>query len=156
MQNYDLLRERIRSSYRLLPENYRTNFREAVKQYTETFHEFAGTLGLALDRWMESCSVTTFEKLRELILVEHFISTLTPQIKMFVLDKNVKTIAAAAEAADLYVLNHAFINFHFITLLSPNRRNFKSYSNMQTIKPSQAFQQFSPQTRNKFQPQTKS
>uniref|UniRef100_A0A3B3BKY0 SCAN box domain-containing protein n=1 Tax=Oryzias melastigma TaxID=30732 RepID=A0A3B3BKY0_ORYME len=59
------------------------------------------------DSWCLSARVTTFEGLRELILLEQFKSSISSCVSTFVGDRGVKTVAEAAALADDYFLTHS-------------------------------------------------
>ena len=59
-----------------------------------------------MDRWLQARTVTYFDDLRELILVEHFLSKLPDDIKQYCLDKKMDTLQECSRCADKYVALH--------------------------------------------------
>lgn len=59
------------------------------------------------DSWCLSASVTTFEGLRELILLEQFKAIVSSCVSTYVGDRGVKNVAEAAALADDFFLTHA-------------------------------------------------
>ena len=70
--NYALVKKVILDCYQLTPEFYRAKFRNTRKEPSQTSIEYAHTVNKLFERWLAACNVTTFEKLKELIVLEQF------------------------------------------------------------------------------------
>ena len=56
--------------------------------------------------WLGSTEVNDFDKLKDLILLEHFKYNISPNIKLYIEDRREKTFAGATRLADEYSLTH--------------------------------------------------
>lgn len=63
-------------AYELVPEAYRQKFRNLRKKETRTYVEFSHEKEILFDRWCLSVGATTYERLRDLMLLEEFKSCL--------------------------------------------------------------------------------
>ncbi|KAJ8018852.1 hypothetical protein HOLleu_42931 [Holothuria leucospilota] len=70
--DYDKVKKAILQAYELVPEAYRQKFRKYRKADTQTYIEFAYQKERHFDRWCASKKVSTFDTLRQLMLVEEF------------------------------------------------------------------------------------
>ncbi|KAJ8044130.1 hypothetical protein HOLleu_11512 [Holothuria leucospilota] len=70
--DYDKVKRAILQAYELVPEAYRQKFRKYRKADTQTYVEFAYQKERHFDRWCASKKVSTFDTLRQLMLVEEF------------------------------------------------------------------------------------
>ncbi len=77
-----------------------------MKSAKQTFVEFAREKGNLFDKWCCSSKVSTFEQLRELILVEDFKSCLPENIVVHLNEKKVAKLSDAAVITDEFVLTH--------------------------------------------------
>ncbi len=70
--NYDAIKVAVLCAYELVPEAYRQKFRRHVQIPNQTFVEFAHEKTTLFEKWCNASKVTTFDQLKELILVEEF------------------------------------------------------------------------------------
>jgi len=106
-QYYDLVKKLILNAYELVPEAYRQKFRSLSKKKDETFHEFAKTKELLLNRWLSSQDVgADFEKLKQLIIIEEFKNRIPADVRTYIEEQRVDDIHVAARLADEYALIH--------------------------------------------------
>ncbi len=68
--NSDAIKAAVLCAYELVPEAYRQKFRRRVKIPSQTFVEFAREKTTLFDKWCDASKVTTFDQLKELLLVE--------------------------------------------------------------------------------------
>ena len=116
---YDVLKESILRAYELVPEAYRQKFRNHKKSSGQTFVEFAREKGLLFDKWCSANDVkTSFESLRELMLLEDFKSALPEKMVIFLNEQKVSTLSKAAVLADEFVLTHKNV---FMSSYRPDR-----------------------------------
>ena len=101
--DYDRLKDALLRSIKQTPDNYRKRFRTARISNDETYAQFASHIGILPDYWLDSCKVNKdFANLREFVLCDQFLSSCTAELRIFVKDRNCKTITEMAEVADLY------------------------------------------------------
>ncbi len=103
--DYDVVKTAVLRAYELVPEAYRQKFRDYGKSAKKTFVEIAREKGNLFDKWCSS-KVSTFEQLRELILVEDFKSCLPENIVVHLNEKKVAKLSDAAVITDEFVLTH--------------------------------------------------
>lgn len=70
--NYEVLKAAVLRAYELVPEAYRQKFRKHAKSERQMHVEFAREKRVMFEKWCLSSKTTTFQELRELILLEDF------------------------------------------------------------------------------------
>ncbi len=103
--DYEQVKIAVLRIYELVPEAYRQKFRNHIKT-DETYVEFVREKESMFDRWCASMKVTTYEELRELILLEEFKNCLPERVETYLNEQKVLKCSAAATLADEYVLTH--------------------------------------------------
>lgn len=68
--------------------------------------EFANELGRLYDKWLTASKVSTFDKLRELMLLEQFKFRVPPEIHMYLVEREIREVSRAAKLAYTYILTH--------------------------------------------------
>ena len=71
-----------------MPEVYREKFRSIKKDNTITFTEFAFRLETSFKRWIRSLNVIKFEELKQVVLIEQYMTCLPDDIRIWLLDRN--------------------------------------------------------------------
>lgn len=104
--NYDTVKAAVLRAYELVPEAYRQKFRNHQKITSQTFGEFAREKTVLFDKWCAASRVTTFEQLRELLLLEDFKSCVSENIVVYLNEQKVLSLTDAAVLADEFVLTH--------------------------------------------------
>ena len=105
--DYDKVKAAILKAYELVPEAYRQKFRNTRKANEQTHVEFAREQEQLFDRWVNSKEVDKdFTKLRELMLIEQFKNCIQSEIKTYLDEHKVETLAQAATRSDDYALTH--------------------------------------------------
>lgn len=99
-EGYEELKGLILTAYKLRPEAYRLMFRNAWKRPVETYLSYARYLRETLNKWIRSEGVDSFDSLKELILMEHFINNVDKDIAIKLREKRCKTMKEAATLAD--------------------------------------------------------
>ncbi len=92
-------------AYELVPEAYRQKFRAHVKNPSQTFVEFAREKATLFEKRCVASKVTTFEQLKELILMEEFKNCISEKV-VYPNEQKVSSITEAAVFADEFVLTH--------------------------------------------------
>ncbi|XP_028855030.1 uncharacterized protein LOC114801180 [Denticeps clupeoides] len=109
--DYDVVKTSILNAYELVPEAYRQRFRKSRKGEQLTYVEFAREKEALFNRWCVSSKVSTWEQLRELILLEEFKNCVPEAVATHLNDQKVSTLAQAAVCADEFVLTHKVVLF---------------------------------------------
>lgn len=102
--DYDTVKAAVLRAYKLVPEAYRQKFRNHQKITSQTFCEFAREKTVLFDKWCTSSRVTTFEQLREILLLEDFKSCVSEDIVVY--KQKVLSVLKAAVLAAEFVLTH--------------------------------------------------
>ena len=74
-------------AYDLIPEAYRKKFRILRKADGQTNVEFAREKEMCFDKWCSSQTVTEFEKLRHLMLLEEFKNCMRDEVKTYLCER---------------------------------------------------------------------
>ncbi|KAJ8036167.1 hypothetical protein HOLleu_20054 [Holothuria leucospilota] len=106
--DYDKVKKAILQAYELVPEAYRQKFRKYRKADTQTYVEFAYQKERHFDRWCASKKVSTFDTLRQLMLVEEFKRCVNDDIKTHLEENKADKLKEVANLADQYALTHKF------------------------------------------------
>ncbi|KAJ8033216.1 hypothetical protein HOLleu_23381 [Holothuria leucospilota] len=106
--DYDKVKKAILQAYALVPEGYRQKFRKYRKADTQTYVEFAYQKERHIDRWCASKKVSTFDALRQLMLVEKFKRCVNDDIKSHLEENRADKLSEVANLADQYALTHKF------------------------------------------------
>ncbi|KAJ8027979.1 hypothetical protein HOLleu_30093 [Holothuria leucospilota] len=106
--DYDKVKKAILQAYELVPEAYRQKFRKYRKADTQTYVEFAYQKERHFDRWCASKKVSTFDTLRQLVLVEEFKRCVNDDIKTHLEENKADKLSEVANLADQYALTHKF------------------------------------------------
>lgn len=104
--NYDVVKQAVLRAYELVPEAYRQRFRAHKKADKQTFVEFAREKQNLFEKWCTASKATTFEALKELVLLEDFKSSVTETLIVHLNEPKVKSLSAAAVLADEFILTH--------------------------------------------------
>ncbi|KAJ8039062.1 hypothetical protein HOLleu_16653 [Holothuria leucospilota] len=106
--DYDKVKKAILQAYELVPEAYRQKLRKYRKADTQTYVEFAYQKERHFDRWCASKKVSTFDALRQLMLVEEFKRCVNDDIKTHLEENKADKLKEVANLADQYALTHKF------------------------------------------------
>ncbi len=104
--DYDKVRQAILDELELVPEVYKRKFRSSEKRMNESYADFAHFLTIQCDRWIKSEEVDCYDKLRQLVLREQFLSKVPQDVKVYLLDKDAKTVVDLARTADEFAAVH--------------------------------------------------
>ncbi|KAJ8022704.1 hypothetical protein HOLleu_37678 [Holothuria leucospilota] len=106
--DYDKVKKAILQAYELVPEAYRQKFRKYRKADTQTYVEFAYQKERHFDTWCAAKKVSTFDTLRQLMLVEEFKRCVNDDIKTHLEENKADNLKEVANLADQYALTHKF------------------------------------------------
>ena len=104
--DFDTVKGAILKAYSITTEGYRQAFRNHTKLQYQTYTEFAADKTRALKRWLKSASVSTFDKLFNLVALEEFLRRIPHSIKVHIIDREETDLLKAAQLADNYSLIH--------------------------------------------------
>ena len=102
IKDYETIKEAVLRSTLLSSRVYRERFRNTRKRPGSTYLEMARECGLKFDRWMKSEEAETAEEIKGVILLEHFMDQIHPDIKYELISHGVKDIMEAGRRADSY------------------------------------------------------
>ena len=123
-----------------------------------TYHEFSGQLKLQFDRWLTACNIDDFDKLKELMLVEQFMTSLPNDVQLYVKDHLPQTVERAAHFADAFALNRATSSVVLPGQIvrgqaqPSNRANFRAPGQQFINRPNRSFEPRAPAASNAKQP----
>ena len=105
--DYEIVKREILKVYELVPEAYRLKFWEMKCKEGQTFLEFACQKEALFNQWCTSQQIgNSFEKLKQLILLEEFKSCVPVNIKAYLEEQKVEELHRAATLSDDYKLTH--------------------------------------------------
>ena len=104
--DYEEFKNHILRAYELRPEAYRLQFRGSKKRAGDSYLECARHLEEVFEKWVRSEQVTTYDELKELVVMEQFINVADKDLVPLLREKRFKTIKEAAIWADDHVLAH--------------------------------------------------
>ena len=105
--DYDVLKEAVTKAYKLTTEHYRWKFRQMKKGDSFTYVEYVHSLSKMFNKWLSSAKANSFEKLKEIILLEQFLRSIPLEVKMYLMEREVINVEKAAALADDYSLIHS-------------------------------------------------
>lgn len=104
--DYEKVKQAVLLIYALVPEAYRQKFRSYRKPDSLAYVEFVREKEMLFDRWLGSQEVTSFQALRDLMVLEDFKNCLPQSVATHISEHKDLTPASAAVLADEYVLTH--------------------------------------------------
>jgi hypothetical protein len=103
-RDYEKLKKAILTAYELCSEVYRKRFRTSKKVSTESHSDFAFDLTQSFKRWLISVkSWDDIELLRETFLKEQFMESVPTELKLWLTDRDPKSLEEMAKLADQFV-----------------------------------------------------
>ena len=122
--DFRMVKTAIIQSYELVPEAYRQKFRFMKKEEKITFIEFARDKNMSFTRWIETSGADTYEKLKQLILLEDFKKSCVSDLRTYLEERRPATVHDAAVMADEYVLTHKRPPVNLHQRVPPKQSNF--------------------------------
>nr|XP_045622072.1 trichohyalin-like [Procambarus clarkii] len=98
---YDMIKKAVLQSYRLTPEVYRKRFREYARASGRSYAETARDMERKFLRWLKAEEVETMEELKQLMVMERFLSMLHPELRVRIKEAGIRELKATADRADL-------------------------------------------------------
>ena len=104
-RDYDVVKSKLLERFQLTSDSARLKFRALDKGNEQTFPDFAFGLRTHFNSWLKLSGANNYEKLCDLILMEHFISKCPPVVKCWPQDKDkLEKIEPTALLAEEYVV----------------------------------------------------
>ncbi|XP_076053612.1 uncharacterized protein LOC143032622 [Oratosquilla oratoria] len=101
ISNFSLLKHALLTGFDKTPERYRLDFRNDKIRVGENYRQFATRLRQLFDNWLEACKVPqTFEALRQFVVLDQFLASLIPDIRLFIKEQSVTSLESAVAKAD--------------------------------------------------------
>jgi len=106
--DYDVLKHALLTKFRLTAEGYRSKLRNVKLAEGETFNQLVSRMFTYLYRWIELSGKTkTFSDLSELIVLEQLLNTLSPDVVIFIKERQPDSVEEAASLAQVYREAHS-------------------------------------------------
>src|SRR5260221_9305829 len=107
VKDYDLLSQALLKRFLLTAEHFRQSFRSKKIEAGETYSLYLSKLSGYLARWTElSGTESSFSDLRSLILKEQFLQQASPELAIFLKEREFDSLSSLTHAADLYQEAH--------------------------------------------------
>ncbi|XP_073515512.1 uncharacterized protein [Phyllobates terribilis] len=103
--DYEAVKQALINKYQLTPEVYRKKFRALQRGPHDTYSDVVDGLRTNFEPWIQGLSVTTFKDLQDLMVKDQFLHLCPVEVRQFVLDREPKEAAKAAQIADTYEAN---------------------------------------------------
>lgn len=101
--DYACLKHALLVRYKLTAENYRKQFRSVKKSGSETFMQLLTRMRLLFRRWLKLAGKEqNFDQVEDLILYEQLLALSSPDLALFLRERNPATVAEAAQLADQF------------------------------------------------------
>ena len=91
-------------AYDQVQETYRQKFRGLTKSHGNTFVEFADELVRLFDQWLKSAGVVDYLSLKNFMLLDQFKCKISPELRVYLEEKEIKDLKRAARLSDTYFL----------------------------------------------------
>ncbi|XP_069995020.1 uncharacterized protein [Penaeus vannamei] len=106
--DYQLLKKALLRGYSKTPASYRNDFRTAKIKSGETYEQFAIRLGRLFDYLVDSHNITKdYASLRDFMLLDQLMSSISPDLRVFVKEHNVSSLADAVSLSDNWSSAHS-------------------------------------------------
>ncbi|XP_076067759.1 uncharacterized protein LOC143040565 [Oratosquilla oratoria] len=106
ISNFFLLKEALLTGFDKTPERYRLDFRNKIC-VGENYRQFAIRLRQLFDNWLEACKVPqAFKTLRQFDVLDQFLASLIPDIRLFIKEQSVTSLESAVAKADDWASTH--------------------------------------------------
>ena len=100
-EDYDLLEQALLTGFSKTPDGYRVDFRLTNIKVGQNYHQFVSQLSRMFDSWVESSSVAdAYADLREFIISDQFLSSLSPELRLFIKKRRPAKLKKAIQLAD--------------------------------------------------------
>jgi len=98
--DYKEVKAAILQRYDISEETYRRRLRAVTRKEGESYRELTTRVQDLFGKWTRQC--TTMEELRELMMTEQLLNALPQDVRIWVIEREPKTVAEAGKLADTY------------------------------------------------------
>ncbi|CAH2250638.1 71 kDa [Pelobates cultripes] len=105
--NYEAIKSALQKTFNLTPESNRKKFRSMQQCPSSSCILYVAQLETTFRQWVTGVQATTYEALNDLLVLEQFLQTRSPNVREWILERKPKNARAAAELADDYADIHA-------------------------------------------------
>ncbi|XP_078241041.1 uncharacterized protein LOC144586555 [Pogona vitticeps] len=98
--DWDVFKEVVKRKFGFTLEILRQNFRKLKKQPNECYSALADKIEHLGDQWLSSLGVSTFEDLRTVLYMEHFLNLVPSEIRSTLLERDYKDLQTLALKTD--------------------------------------------------------
>ncbi|KAF7685984.1 Retrovirus-related Pol polyprotein from transposon, partial [Cucumispora dikerogammari] len=99
--DYDQLKESLFLGFNKTPDTFRKEFRSSRPSEGETYQQFVISLGRKLDYWIDASKVEkNFDNLREFFILDQIISSVSPELRVFLKERGQLSLKDTARCAD--------------------------------------------------------
>ncbi|XP_069158041.1 trichohyalin-like [Procambarus clarkii] len=98
---YDMIKKAVLQSYRLTPEVCRKRFRECTRASGRSYEKTARDMERRFRRWLKAEEVVTMEELKQLMVMERFMSMLHHELRVRIKEAGTRDLKPAADRTDL-------------------------------------------------------
>ena len=89
------------------PDGCRQDFRTARLKDGENYDLFAIKLGRLFDQWVQACDTKQdFKSLRSFVILDQLVSSVSPELRTYLKENDVKTLDQAVKLADSWSAAH--------------------------------------------------
>ncbi|XP_069168371.1 uncharacterized protein [Procambarus clarkii] len=99
--NYDAVKRAVLHSFKLTQECYRKRLRECTRSPGKSYAETAMDMERKFLKWLESEGAKSAEDVKRLMVMEKFMSVLSPEIRVRVKEADIKDLRATADRVDM-------------------------------------------------------
>lgn len=103
---YEDVRKAVLAAYGSVPEAYRKKFRALRRKPGESYLDLWRKQGVALERWLNSCSAFDYTQLKDLFLLEQLKISVPRHVEVYLSEREVTNPQKAAQMADNYEVIH--------------------------------------------------
>ncbi|XP_051928875.1 zinc finger and SCAN domain-containing protein 23 [Hippocampus zosterae] len=104
-ESYESIKAAVLLNYNVTEETYRHRFRSTIVPMGETVRESYNRLKGLYRRWMRP-DHRSKDQIGEVVILEHYLRVLQPEVRIWVKEHNPKTGEEAAELAERYMAAH--------------------------------------------------
>ncbi|XP_069972138.1 uncharacterized protein [Penaeus vannamei] len=105
--DYQLLKKALLRGYSKTPASYRNDFGTAKIKSGETYEQFAIRIGQLFDYWVDSHITKDYASIRDFMLLDQLMSSISPDLRVFVKEHNVSSLADAVSLSDNWSSAHS-------------------------------------------------
>jgi len=106
-RDYEALKKALLRGFNKTPDQYRMDFRSSKIKVGETYQQFSIYIGRLFDQWLEYRNIEkSYESIREFMIFDQLISSLSSDIRMFIKERNTSSLDAAVELPDTWASAH--------------------------------------------------